>query len=434
MRTEQEIFADLGKLCRSPGYVHALAYICFKDNFVLYAGELTGEDAKHPFSKDRLIRTEISTLIGLLVKGDIDYSIPTQGVLRRYVEQTYELLEEMHHALSSAMLPDLAQLGPSEIAQEISQAFSEGVGLREPMFYSGESAYSFQFRDLSVSKYAADNEWLESKKGFTIQTARDVVQAVQKFLNEHLASANEALQSLPQEQWTLLPGFSFDVRTISATLNLPESDVESVLNAFALPEGEQNQDFNTLHDFNATNATPLLRRSHNSFVLFEQYSLVQALYEAPFYWMISDAEYVDEAMRHRGDFTENFSRLRLERVFAKSRVHQKVEIYRSKDRLGEIDVLVTFGDHAIVLQAKSKRLTLEARRGNTDVIRSDFQRSVQDAYDQGFECANLLTSPDLKFIDSSLKAITIPQGLKEIYILCVVSDHYPALSFQARAC
>jgi hypothetical protein len=28
--------------------------------------------------------------------------------------------------------------------------------------------------------------------------------------------------------------------------------------------------------------------------------------------------------------------------------------------------------------------------------------------------------------------IKVPEELKEIYVFCVVSDHYPALSFQAR--
>ena len=53
-----------------------------------------------------------------------------------------------------------------------------GEALREAIFYSGESAYTFQYRDFSPRKYAADDEWLRAKKGFTIQAARDVVHAV----------------------------------------------------------------------------------------------------------------------------------------------------------------------------------------------------------------------------------------------------------------
>ena len=101
-------------------------------------------------------------------------------------------------------------------------------------------------------------------------------------------------------------------------------------------------------------------------------------------------------------------------------------------RVGEIDVLVIFGDRAIVLQAKSKRLTLEARKGNDNQIKSDFKKSVQEAYDQGVSCAELLGDPKLKFIDATGHIVRIPQRLKNVYILCVVSDNYPALSFQTR--
>ena len=41
---------------------------------------------------------------------------------------------------------------------------------------------------------------------------------------------------------------------------------------------------------------------------------------------------------------------------------------------GEIDVLVLFANRAIVLQAKSKKLTLESRKGNDLAIKKDFKK------------------------------------------------------------
>ena len=56
---------------------------------------------------------------------------------------------------------------------------------------------------------------------------------------------------------------------------------------------------------------------------------------------------------------------------------QNIEIIRSKNEvLSEIDVLVIFGDRAIVLQAKSKKLTLEARKGNDLQLKDDFKKAV----------------------------------------------------------
>ena len=58
MREEALIFRDLSTLCTSRGYVHALAYLCFRDNIIHYADEMRVEDMQHLFSPDRLIRTE----------------------------------------------------------------------------------------------------------------------------------------------------------------------------------------------------------------------------------------------------------------------------------------------------------------------------------------------------------------------------------------
>jgi hypothetical protein len=149
--------------------------------------------------------------------------------------------------------------------------------------------------------------------------------------------------------------------------------------------------------------------------------------------MSSDGSYKSTAMIHRGRFTEEFSVDRLQTVFGKGNVHSNVSIYESKGRkAAEIDVLVLFGNRAVVLQAKSKRLTIEAKRGNDRQIRADFQKSVQDSYDQGFKCANLLADPKYRLIDVNSREIGRPRTFKEIYILCVVSDSYPALNFQAQ--
>ena len=75
-------------------------------------------------------------------------------------------------------------------------------------------------------------------------------------------------------------------------------------------------------------------------------------------------------------------------MFGTDRVFQNVEILKSTGQiLGEIDVLVIFGNRVIVLQAKSKKLTLEARKGNDRQLQEDFKKAVQDAVDQSFKCA-----------------------------------------------
>ena len=71
-RPENYILQDLEKLCTSPGYVHALAFLCFRDNFIGYSEELKPKDLDKMKSYDRLLRSEISLLIGLMVKSAVE--------------------------------------------------------------------------------------------------------------------------------------------------------------------------------------------------------------------------------------------------------------------------------------------------------------------------------------------------------------------------
>ena len=230
-----------------------------------------------------------------------------------------------------------------------------------------------------------------------------------------------------------LPAFTFTAEEIAAASGLEIGTIEAVLAAFSVPTGETNEGFRALTDFNIVNASPLLRMGDGQYVLFQIYSIAEALYDTPFYWMSADRHYLPTASRNRGTFTEQFCLESLRRVFGDKAVFSNVTLFQRKGTsLGEVDVLVVFGDRAIVVQAKSKKLTLAARKGNDLQIKGDFKKSVQDAYEQAFSCATVLTQAETRLHAEGIGELGLPLPLKKIYIFCVVSDHYPALSFQAQ--
>src|SRR5947207_1789099 len=63
---------------------------------------------------------------------------------------------------------------------------SRGDVLREVIFYSGESAYSFQYRDFAPSKYFEDDAWLRANKGFVITEARAAALVIARLQEEKL--------------------------------------------------------------------------------------------------------------------------------------------------------------------------------------------------------------------------------------------------------
>ena len=108
-----------------------------------------------------------------------------------------------------------------------------------------------------------------------------------------------------------------------------------------------------------------------------------------------------------------------------------VKLLAGKLVFGEVDVLVLYGDRAVVVQAKSKRLTVQARKGDLRQARDDFGKAVQDANDQAFACATALLKPDCTLALDDGRSLKLSCALTEVYVVCVVADAYPALTFQA---
>jgi hypothetical protein len=429
-RSEAEVFADLARLCVEPGYIHAIAFFSFRDNLIRFGEALDADAMESQHAKDRLVRTEISTLIGLMVRAPISYGCPVLETLSRHIDETQALLAELHHTMTGPWR-DGIKIEDGEI--KIDDPFWGAGALREPIFYAGESAYGFQYRTLAVEKYQADDDWLVANKGFTIQQAIAVAEAIASLQTDQQTERAKNFRHLPPEEQTMLPAFQFSHDAICERCDVEPDRVSSVLDAFSLPEEDRNDTFGGLNDFNVTNALPILRTCNGEYVLLQLYGLLEAIYESPFFWMMADKPYVTTAKDHRGAFTERIAAEALSSVFGTGRVYRNLDIYRpSGDRLGEIDVLVVYGNRAVVVQAKSKRLTMESRKGNDQALKRDFALAVQSAADQSFDCGealldptNLLKTPDGQIVD-------VPRAYKTIHSLCVLCDHYPALAFQAE--
>lgn len=430
IRPEKEILSDLKTVCTSSGYVHVIAYFCFRDNIIKYNDKVSNNEISHLYSDNFLVRTEISTLIGFMIQNNIDLSIPPPKKFQEYIEATESLLNELHHSL---ITPFQASIRKAIEEKEDSNPLTSGEMLREPIFYGGESAFNFQYRDLSVKKYYHDNNWFLANKGFSVEQARSVIISIAEFQNLHTMIILDSMRTKDPSEWTILPGFTFTLDNISSFIDFDKKIVKAVIEAFTLPNNNRNENFVALNDFNIINAYPIIKVTNDEYLLYQIYSLTETLYDTPFYWFLEDKAYINAAMKNRGDFTEEFSANRLDSIFSQNKVFKNVLFLDShKNRAGEIDVLVVFANRAIVLQAKSKKLTIDARKGNDQCIKNDFKKSIQDSYDQGLSCAKLLNDKKFSIRDVNGNEIKIQRNFKEIYIFCVVSDHYPALSFQAR--
>jgi hypothetical protein len=430
-RSEREIFLELESLCVSPGFIHAIAYICMRDNLIRYSGEMTTEDMGRLYGRERLLRNEVNALIGLLVKNDIDYSLPVETVLAQYVARSQSLLEEIHQTMLIPMRDSISRGSAHVDSVKLGGVLTSGAMMREAIFYGGESAYAFHYRDFAPLRYGQDDAWIVAHMGFSIKDAAAVVRAVGLLLNEKSTDVFHVLDESRPFAHTCLPGFEFSAAEAAAKSKLSLDIVERVLTAFAYPEQDRNGQFKAVDDRNIAAILPLIRRDDN-YILFNIYDLSEVLYQAPFFWVWADEPYRPTAQANRGAFTEDFAEVRLASVFGRSNVKANVNLVRSKEVIGEIDVLVFFGDLAIALQAKSKQLTAAARKGNEAKLQDDFAAAVQKACNQGYAYGQLLLDSSVMLEDANGVIVSAPKAISKIYIICLIADHYPALSAQTR--
>lgn len=427
VRPEQEIFEDLANLAATPGFAHIVAYFCARDNFTWFSDEMRAEDLQHLYSRSRLLRTEMFTLIGLMARAGPDYDAAPPKNAEGVAAQAEALLEELHRSLTApwgAAFEDMVASGDAP------NPWTSADAMREPIFYGGEAAFSVQNCDFAGEKYAADDAWLVDNKGASIEDMISVAKAIGDL---HALKVAEVIHAGPAGVGDprFLPAFTFTTSELLPQLPIAPDRISASIAAFALGRGQRNPTFKSLHDFNAATATPIIQIDDERFALFHFNALADALYESPFYWFGADKKYRDTAFAHRGQYTEAFAHRRLGAIFGPTRVFQGVNIDRGKgDRVGEVDVLVLFGDRAIVLQAKSKRLTMESRRGNDLQLKDDFKGAIQDSYDQAMDCAAALRDPSLHFSTPDGAPVEIPDNLTQIFPICLVADHYPALAFQ----
>ena len=428
-RSEAIIFSELVDICTQPGFIHAIAVLCFRDNVMKLKKGMVGEDFAKMRSPERLIRNEINALLGCMVKAEIDWSLPDPVALQKMIESSEKLLAEYHDRMNADAY---SKLTVETLASGLDPT-STGEALREAIFYAAESAYVFQFRDMACERYTADSDWLINYKGYSPRDAQDICHALFASQSEILtSSAFYGTNDKHSSEWTILDGFKLNIDDIAARCQKDRDKVLRFISAFTFQSVNRHANYSEIDDFNEIGALPILLAPSGDFYLMQHYPLVQATYDNPFYWFAGDEDYFQTASANRGDFTENFLIGRLTSIFGSDAVFSNVDVYNGKNRLSEIDCLVLFGEYALIFQAKSQRLTLPARKGKLKKLQDDFQRAVQKAYDQAITCAKATQTEGIRYVCPDGREPDLSQ-VERVYPICVLADHYPALAMQARS-
>ena len=488
IRKTEEVLNDIKSLVYSKGYVYALCMIIYED-FHIILSEIHEVDFR-----SRLNKNEVSLLIGFLIQRDINFSTPDNPLdVIKFKENTYELMHELHSSLMSPYIEKMQSLHRKEndsinFRQDMKLFYGGDNMFVEPIFYANDGVYDFQYTDFLERKYRYDQDWLLENRNFDINETKDVLQTIKDILtkksrNVNFYSLKEKLPEFienfkkenPSEDWEeyikeVTPAFEF-YQYVNLFFDLPQDNpavdinslpsiawesfyknlielfvirredfeetinIDSFLKNFSFPINTENLNaqFKQIGDFNLFNAQPILQLDNDRFFIPITFSLYEACYESPYYWMLQDSNYKNKLAKNRGNAGEEISYEFLSNVFGRDRTYKSVKVITKKGNDDtDIDVLCILGSKALCVQVKSKKLTEFSKKGSFTQLQKDFNGAVQDAYKQGIISREKILDRKSKFYDEQGALIKLSEDIDEVYIMGITSENYPSLTHQAH--
>ena len=424
-RSEAEIFKDLRTLAQSDGALHEISSLIYRDHFVTvdrHEGRVV-DDPEYRWSTSKLNKNEVLLLLGLMIQSPSEHTYAVQSTRDDFAACADNLFREFHNQV----LADFASTLDRTTHDFVEREDSIGLFAREAIYYGAEGFYLHQLLNFSRHRYRADTMWLLENVGISIHPMLNIA----KFILDRINAQMTAVGLLEYRH-------QLSCSDLTKSLLIAKEDVRRKFGAksdaffakFVTPITATNKGFTDPFSINDVALTPIIELGDFLYVPI-QYRLCESIYESPFFWMIADNDYTDVHSEHRGVFLEKTAADILRSVFGAQYVYENVEILRNTgERAGEIDVLVTYGEFAIVVQAKSKRVTLKARAGETNALKADFKGAIQDPYRQALECIELMKA-GARCIAKDGDELELHM-LPRFFPMVVLSDSFPASTMLSR--
>ncbi|MCF6368638.1 nuclease-related domain-containing protein [Rhizobium halophilum] len=427
LRSMDAIFEDLRSLAQSEGALHDLSEIIYRDwvlNVDLHEGKVTDAPSER-WSSDKLNTNELLLLLGLLVQAPDDRTYATVEVGSGFASKADGLLRELHDRINA----DAAAVFDPKSRKFLEKREALGMFAREAIYYGAASFYIHQFAKFARHRFRADGTWLLQNAGISIRPMIEIATFIASQITAQMDATGRARAAAEE----------LNKGDLTSSLLLPKAmlrkkfgfKVDKFIAKFATPIQGANPDFCTPFSVNAAFIAPLIDLGDHLYVP-SQYRLMESIYESPFYWMVGDKAYCDKAAANRGVFLEETAAHVMRKVFGEENVFLNARFPDAAGHKGEeIDVLVRYGEFVLVVQAKSKRITLKARAGDPEALRMDFKGAIKDPFEQALASGELIKAC-AKCVDADGAIIRLPK-LPRVFPIVLLSDMFPAATNLSRS-
>lgn len=465
----EQILEKIYQLTHRRGFIYALLLIIHRDQTVLVS------DYGNINTQNRLITEEIGLLLRFwIIRNDELFEIPDSlKELSKMKHEAISLMNSLHLSFINQSVGFMRT--DTNQSQEEMQAIIENVfpieqRIKEAIFYSGDYLYDFEYADYLPLKYRYDLDWLKKNKSFAPPEVVSIIKHIKKILadkNQSIPAFDEKTRtnleySAEDNETSFLNDYleysSFFTSELLSSDNIVRSKALNIFcsklldfftvtdsDLFALSGAQAYlsnfsfdlsfpvvEDYNGPGFFNFLQAKPLLKYGDNKYLVAIVYWLFVSAYETPFYWLMDDEKYSRQAGLHRGKASEEIAYDILYPVFKNNLYRDVVIKGAGKKDATDIDLLAVVGSVAICFQIKSKKLTEASKQGNLQSIINDFDKAVISALKQGAKSRGFLINPTGArfFHKDTNKAFVLPKGIQNVYVVCLTSENYPALTIQ----
>ena len=416
---------ELRTLTLEPGFIYTFAKVAANNAFIIAREEKVIQNV--PTQK------ELSLVARQIAQAPVDLAIlPDEDTLKQQQQRLNDTLNRIHSTAGEAQQHAVLELLKEQIQEaerthDLKQPPSfkaplPGQALIEAFFYTGDGAYDFQFLDMASHKYGLDAKWLAENTGLSIDRLVRVVKRLERLQQCRFVLYLQAPTHHVRLQRALAI-FSFS-RSDVAFLSSEEFD--SFIDRFSIVLGPNTDPLQSKGAINELEFRPVLQFDTDHFFIPSQFKLAESIFESPSYWMREDTLYADTASHHKGEATEAIAEKLLNRVFG-AQVYKNVQVKRGHHDVAEIDVLAWVRDRIILVQAKSKGLTVLSRLGDDESIRVDFDQAIQEAFGQGVISRAALLDPAHSILDAKGNPLPLPNKIAEVYLLCLSLSPFPVV-------
>jgi hypothetical protein len=385
---------------------------------------------------------------------------PRQGGER--VEES--ILQEYQHLYDSYLDALNSDLLSKAITGEQGHSSSSTTSARIHSLHVRGDAYPYQFWYLIEAIYSPHDAWFSSNLGFTISNAISIAKSVEAELNRRFATAitearekapvlvrehesewkaagmteAEALASASVQLsfWQSASLYRFTVADVTSMTSFLPEVCEAFFRRLSQTPPYRNPMFPTTFtdpfhapwDYNTIKERPFFNDG-GAYWVFAPHALKEVLYSTFFFDLMNDRAYKASFENSRGKVLEDLSASFLKRVFPADAVFLNPG-YPNGEEFA--DVCVIHDRKILIVQCKSKALTLSAHTGDNEAaLKRDLEQAIGNAATQGCKGRRFLETQDAPYLISDGVRVDIDKSqISEISLIAIT--YMPLHMFATR--